>query len=80
MSKTTKYFREDGQDLLGKILSSEQTDDDDQLYYPLMGNKMFYFREGEKYIAVDNVDCECYVEEFDTAEEAVVWLTEEYSK
>jgi len=79
MSKTTKYFREDGQELLGKILASEQTDDDDQLYYPLMGHIRFYFLEGEKYIAVDNGDCECYVEEFDTAEEAVAWLTEEYS-
>ena len=78
MNANSKYFRENGSEMLAKILSSEQVDDDNQEYYPLYGHLRFYFLEGDKYIAVDNGDCCCYVEEFDTAEEAIAWLTEEY--
>jgi len=71
-----KYFKENGSKLLEEIFFSEQYDDEyGEDYYP-KHQIAFYFQENDKYIAVDNRDGECYVEEFNTNEEAINWIKE----
>lgn len=39
----------------------------------------FFFKEENMWIAVDNSDNSCFVEEFNTLEEAISWLNNEIS-
>lgn len=71
------YFEVNGSKLLEQILFSETDDDNGGVYYPTHAGKTFCFQENDKYIAVDNSDCECYVEEFNSEADAITWLREE---
>jgi len=42
---------------------------------PKIEDNKFYFEEDEKFIAVDNSSNECFVEEFNTEDEAKIWLS-----
>lgn len=77
---TTDLYREDGQDLLKNILDSIILDKENPFdgNYPILPIT-FYFTEGSKFIAVDNTTCDCWVEEFDTPEEAIKWCKGEIS-
>ena len=71
-----KYFKENGSKLLEEILASEKASLDGGIIYPTHPEERFYFQDKDVYIAVDNVDCQCIVEEFTTSKEAIDWLKE----
>ncbi len=75
MKKSDRFYKEDGSTLYHEILASEQEDLDYEIYFTAHSGAMFYFEEDDKYIAVDNSDEQCYVEEFNTSEEAIAWLS-----
>jgi hypothetical protein len=70
------YFKENGSKIFEQILFSETDDDNGDVYFPNHAGKSFYFQEHDKYIAVDNSDCDCWVEEFDSEADAIRWLKE----
>ena len=71
-----KYYKENGSDLLKEILASEQATPEGGIVFPIHPEDRFYFQDEDKYVAVDNVDCQCFVEEFDSSKEAIDWLKE----
>jgi hypothetical protein len=71
-----KYFKENGSKLLEEILDSEEEGLDGGTVFTLHPEDRFYFQDEDKYVAVDNVDCQCFVEEFESAKEAIDWLKE----
>jgi hypothetical protein len=71
-----KYFKENGSKLLEEILASEEEGLDGGTVYSSHKDEKFYFHDQDMYVAVDNVDCQCFVEEFDSAKEAIDWLKE----
>ena len=74
---TTDLYRKNGQDLLKNILDSIILDKENAFdgNYPILPIT-FYFTEGEKFIAVDNRTCDCWVEEFNSVVEAIDWIQE----
>jgi hypothetical protein len=71
-----KYFKENGSKLLEEILASEEEGLDGGTVFSLHKDEKFYFHVQDMYVAVDNSDCQCYVEEFNTSKEAIDWLKE----
>lgn len=77
MNTTDIYFKEDGRDCLNNILDSIVLEKEDPFdgNYPILPIA-FYFEENGKYIAVDNTECNCWVEEFNSPGEAIEWICE----
>ena len=71
-----KYYKENGSKILEEILASEEATPEGGIIFTSHKDIAFYFQEDEGFVAVDNVDCQCFVEEFDTSEEAIDWIKE----
>lgn len=46
------------------------------VYSEMKLGEMIYMQQGDKYVAVDNETGDFWVEEFDTEEEAINWLSD----
>ncbi|MBI9009997.1 MAG: hypothetical protein JEZ05_08190 [Tenericutes bacterium] len=76
VNTTEKYYKENGSELLINILKSEEIKSPDVIQFPL-DPILYYFKDGDKYIGVDNTTHNCWVEEFDTLEEVLKWINGE---
>lgn len=45
---------------------------------PIEYEKTYLFKDGEKWIGIDNSTAECWVEEFDNIDDCISWLNGEF--
>ena len=64
------YIGKEAEDILTDILDNQEGD----RYPKHKGATGYFLDESGVYVAFDNTTCDCWVEEFDTVEEAINWI------
>ena len=68
------YTNSTAEEIVGIILESQ----DGTGKYPAYEGDMGYYQDKktDKWVAFDNISCDCWIEEFDSEEEALKWINQ----
>lgn len=66
------YTHDKAEEIVGIILESK----DDTDHYPAYEGDAGYYQDKKtgKWVAFDNITCDCWIEEFDSEKEALKWI------